>query len=139
MQVVAMLGVVDDQQAAVPAEVGDVDALLVPVQLGGRLADPPDPHREPGPVREPDREPALAGQRQPGAPRRLGVGHQRNGVAAVERLEPPDADLVALGVVEPQHAAAVGRDPAHGHAGGMVGDPPVAAAGSVPGVDLPRA
>jgi hypothetical protein len=139
VQVVAVLGVVDHQQAAVAGHVGQLHHLAVAVQLGGAAAELADAHREAVPARQPDRHPALGAEREPGAPGRLHVGQQRRDLAAVERLLQPAADLVALGVLEPDDLRAVGGHRARHHAGGVLGDLAVPAAGAVPGVDLPGA
>src|ERR1044072_4179112 len=59
--------------------------------------------------------------------------------AAGERLAPPRAELIALGVGEPVDPLAGGVDRGVGRALGPVGHLAVGAAGTVPGVDLPGA
>jgi hypothetical protein len=140
MQVVAVLGMLHHQDAPIPAHAGHVHGLLVAVQLhAGRAGAAADQDREADPGGQAQCDPPVRPQRQPSAPGRLGAWHQRQVVAAGERLQPPLADLIALGVVEPHHALAVGCDRAGHHTGRVPGDLPLRAAGAVPGVHLPGA
>src|SRR6266545_3539070 len=138
-QVVAVLGVVDHQQPAVPGEGGQVDGLLVPVQLDAVAAELADADAEAVPVGQAEGDPALGAEREPGAPGRPDAGQQRGRLAAGERLQLPVPDLVAFVVLEPDHPGPVGRDRPRHHPGGMVGDLPVRPGDPVPGVHLPRA
>ncbi len=137
---VAVLGVLDRDQGAVVGEVADARRLAVPVDLRRGLAR----------VREVDGRTVLVRRaadhrRAPvpaeGEARRVGgvqAGHGRLVRAAREGLAPPDAELVAVLVVEPPDPLAVGREHAVRRAVGPVRDLALLAARAVPGVQLVR-
>ncbi len=131
---VAALAVLDHQQPLVAGQAGQVGVLLVPVEhLGAGRADDVDGAAV---------VVGAAGRGQGAAELEAGgVGgwhaRQRLGVrAALPGLRPPDAELVAVGVVEPPDRAAVGGQGAVARAVGPVGHLPGGAGVAVPGVQL---
>ena len=131
---VAVLAVLQDDQALVAREPGDVGVLLVAVEHPGPVV-----------VDEPGGRPAVvgaAGHRQGPTdlePSGIGGWHSRERLVVGTtgpRLASPDPELVAVAVVEPPHRLAIRRKRPVGRAVGAVGHLPRAARGPVPRVEL---
>ena len=132
---VAVLGVADREQGLVLGEAADARVLGVGVDhLGGAVAAAhPDPGARVGRgARRDDRAPDVEARGVPV----LDARERGLVVAARERFGDPVAVLVAVGVGEPPHQLAVGREGGGVGAAGSVGDAAVEVGRAVPDVDL---